>query len=44
VKIEQIPERLGSRVGCLDDENMVRLNQAMMLFLCMAVSPKGGGK
>jgi len=44
-KITSVPRAsVGTRVGCLDDEDMVRLNQAMMVFLGMAVSPKGGGK
>jgi mRNA interferase MazF len=36
--------KVASRVGRLDDEDMVRLNQAMMVFLGMAVSPRGGRK
>ena len=44
-KITSVPRAsVGTRVGRLDDEDMVRLNQAMMVFLGMAVSPKGGGK
>jgi mRNA interferase MazF len=34
--------KMGARVGRLDDEDMVRLNQAMMVFLGMAVSPRAG--
>ncbi|MDR2876674.1 MAG: type II toxin-antitoxin system PemK/MazF family toxin [Chromatiales bacterium] len=38
-KITTVPRaKIGSRVGYLDDEDMVRLNQAMMVFLGMAVS------
>jgi mRNA interferase MazF len=33
-------ERLGSRVGQLDDEDMVRLNRAILVFLGMAGSPR----
>jgi mRNA interferase MazF len=44
-KITTVPgPKIGTRVGRLDDEDMVRLNQAMMVFLSMAVSPRGGRK
>jgi len=33
---------LGVQVGRLDDEDMVRLNQAMNVFLGMAVAPRTG--
>lgn len=33
-------ERLGSRVGRLDDEDMVRLNRATLVFLGMAGSSR----
>jgi mRNA interferase MazF len=33
-------ERLGARVGCLDDEDMVRLNRAVLVFLGMAGSSR----
>jgi len=33
-------ERLGSRVGRLDDEDMVRLNRAILVFLGMAGSAR----
>jgi mRNA interferase MazF len=36
--------KVGSRVGRLDDEDMVRLNQAMMVFLGLALSPRLGRK
>jgi mRNA interferase MazF len=40
-KITTVPKtKIGTRVGRLDDEDMVRLNQAMMVFLGMAVSPR----
>lgn len=32
--------KLGKRVGRLDDEDMVRLNRAMLVFLGFAASPK----
>jgi mRNA interferase MazF len=42
-KITTVPKaKVGTRVGCLEDDDMVRLNQAMMVFLGMAVSPRGG--
>lgn len=44
-KITTVPKsKVGSRVGRLDDEDMVRLNQAMMVFLGLAVSPRSGRK
>ncbi|MBT8397651.1 MAG: type II toxin-antitoxin system PemK/MazF family toxin, partial [Gemmatimonadetes bacterium] len=33
-------ERLGSRIGRLDDEDMVRLNRAILVFLGMAGSSR----
>jgi mRNA interferase MazF len=40
-KITTVPKtKIGTRVGRLDDEDMVRLNQAMMVFLGMAVSSR----
>ena len=32
--------KIGERVGRLDDEDVLRLNQAMLVFLGLAVSPK----
>ncbi len=32
--------KIGARVGRLDDEDIVRLNQAMLVFLGLAVSPR----
>lgn len=32
--------KLGSRVGQLDDEDVVRLNRAILVFLGLAASPK----
>lgn len=44
-KITTVPKsRVGNHVGRLDDEDMVRLNQAMMVFLGLAVSPRSGRK
>ena len=40
-KITTVPKtKIGTRVGRLDVEDMVRLNQAMMVFLGMAVSSR----
>lgn len=40
-KIATVPKaRLGKRVGRLDDEDLVRLNQAVLVFLGLTVSPK----
>jgi mRNA interferase MazF len=33
---------VGARVGRLDDADVVRLNQAVMVFLGLAVSPRAG--
>lgn len=42
-KITTVPKsKLGAQVGRLDDEDMVRLNQAMTVFLGMAVTPRAG--
>jgi len=44
-KITTVPKvKMGTRVGRLDDEDMVRLNQAMTVFLGMAVSARTGRK
>ena len=32
--------KVGSRVGRLDDEDILRLNQAILVFLGLAVSPR----
>ncbi|TIS59702.1 type II toxin-antitoxin system PemK/MazF family toxin [Mesorhizobium sp.] len=34
--------KMGAQIGRLDDEDMVRLNQAMTVFLGMAVTPRAG--
>jgi mRNA interferase MazF len=40
-KITTVPKsKLGAQVGRLDDTDVVRLNQAMMVFLGLAVSPR----
>jgi mRNA interferase MazF len=36
--------KVGDRVGRLDDEDVIRLNQAVMVFLGLAVSPRLGRK
>jgi len=40
-KITTVPKsKMGARIGRLTDEDMVRLNQAMLVFLGLAVSPR----
>jgi len=40
-KITTVPKsKLGSRIGRLEDADMLRLNQAMMVFLGLAISPR----
>lgn len=40
-KIATVPKsKVGERVGRLDDEDVVRLNRAVMVFLGLAVSPR----
>lgn len=40
-KVTTVPKsKLGERIGRLDDEDTVRLNQALMVFLGLAVSPR----
>lgn len=42
-KITTVPKaKMGTRIGRLDDEEMVRLNQGMTVFLGMAISPRSG--
>lgn len=44
-KITTVPKsKVGERVGRLDDEDVVRLNQAVMVYLGLAVSPRTGRK
>ena len=43
--ITTVPKsKVGERIGRLEDEDMVRLNQAMMVFLGLSVWPKTGRK
>jgi mRNA interferase MazF len=40
-KITTVPKsKIGAHVGRLDDEDVLRLNQAVLVFLGLAVSPK----
>lgn len=40
-KITTVPKsKLGNRIGRLEDADMVRLNQAMLVFLGLAISPR----
>ncbi len=40
-KISTVPKaKVGACVGKLDDEDMLRLNQAVLVFLGLAVSPR----
>ncbi len=40
-KITTVPKsKVGVRIGRLDDEDMLRLNQAVLIFLGLAVSPR----
>jgi mRNA interferase MazF len=44
-KITTVPKsKVGVRIGRLDNEDVVRLNQAVMVFLGLAVSPRTGRK
>lgn len=44
-KITTVPKsKVGNCVGRLDDEDMVRLNQAIMVFLGLAASPRSSRK
>ncbi len=36
--------KVGERIGRLDDEDLVRLNQAVMVFLGLTMSPRTGRK
>jgi mRNA interferase MazF len=43
-KVTTVPKsKVGAQVGRLDDEDIVRLNQAVLVFLGLAVSPKREG-
>jgi mRNA interferase MazF len=40
-KITTVPKtKPGPRIGRLDDENILRLNQALLVFLGLAASPR----
>ena len=40
-KITSVPKaKLGARIGRLDDADILRLNQAVLVFLGLAVSPR----
>jgi len=44
-KITTVPKsKLGERIGRLGDEDVLRLNQAMLVFLGLAVSPRASRK
>lgn len=44
-KITTVPKsKVGERIGRLGDEDIVRLNLAVMVFLGLAVSPRTGRK
>jgi mRNA interferase MazF len=41
-KITTVPKaKLGTQIGRLDEEDILRLNQSMTVFLGMAVTPRG---
>ena len=40
-RISTVPKiKVGARIGRLDDEDILRFNQAMLVFLGLAVSPR----
>ncbi|MBL8905338.1 MAG: type II toxin-antitoxin system PemK/MazF family toxin [Rhizobiales bacterium] len=44
-KVTTVPKsKIGSQVGRLDDEDVLRLNQAVIVFLGLAISPRVGRK
>lgn len=44
-KVTTVPKsKIGLRVGRLDDEDVLRLNRAVIVFLGLAVSPRAGRK
>jgi mRNA interferase MazF len=44
-KITTVPKsKLGAQIGLLDDEDMLRLNQATLVFLGLATSPGLGSR
>ena len=43
-KITTVPKsKAGAKIGRLDDEDILRLNRAVVVFLGLAASPKAGG-
>ena len=44
-KVTTVPKsRVGPQIGRLDDDDVLRLNQAVIVFLGLAVSPRAGRK
>jgi mRNA interferase MazF len=44
-KITSVPKsKIGARVGRLDDEDILHLNRAMLVFLGLTVSPRSRRK
>lgn len=44
-KVTTVPKsKIGSQLGRLDDEDVLRLNQAVIVFLGLAVSPRADRK
>jgi mRNA interferase MazF len=42
-KITTVPKtKIGARIGRLDDDDILRLNRSMLVFLGLAVSPRTG--
>jgi len=42
-KITTVPKsKMGAHIGRLDDEDVLRLNRAVLVFLGLTVSPRGG--
>ena len=42
-KVTTVPKsKIGQQIGRLDDEDVLRLNQAVIVFLGLAVSPRAG--
>ena len=40
-KVTTVPKsKVGAQIGRLDDEDVLRLNQAVLVFLGLATSPK----
>jgi mRNA interferase MazF len=41
-KITTVPKaRVGTRIGCLDEADVLRLNQAVLVFLGLTTAPSG---